>query len=89
MTGSVVTLGDTDEGTLTANDDDSTGVGMTAWQGTLSDALDALGFGTADSIVEVGVGMIDNETPTTGTKEGGGAGGVMFENVVWWCVKTA
>ena len=66
-TGSVVALGDANEGTATAKDDDPTALGMICQQGILSDAL---GFSAADSVVEVGVGMIGDGTPKTGTKEG-------------------
>ena len=52
---------------------------MICWQGILSDALD---ISAADSMVEVGESTISDETPKTGTKGGGGAGGVMVENVV-------
>ena len=73
MNGSAVTLGDADKGTATANNDDPTRIGMICQQGTLSDTLgllsDALGFSTADSMVEVGVGLIDDETPKTGLKK--------------------
>ena len=70
MTGSVVTLGDANEGTVTADDDDSTGVGVTCQQGTLSDTSCALCFGAADSIVEVGVGTIDDKPPQQEPKRG-------------------
>ena len=68
MTGSVVTLGDANEGTATVNNDDPTRVEMICWQGILSGTL---GICAADSMVEVGEGTIDDKTPRTGTKEGG------------------
>ena len=74
MTGGVVTLGDTNEGTTSVDVDDPTGVEMICQQGILSDTL---GTNAAGCVVEVGGGMINDETPKTGTKEGGGAGGVM------------
>ena len=79
MTWSVVTLGDANKGTATVDDNDPTRVGMTCCQGILSDAL---GTSAGDYMTEIGEGTTDDETPTTGTMEGGGAGGAMVENVV-------
>ena len=65
-TGSVVTRGDANKERATFNDDDLTGEGMICWQGILSDTFHS---SAADSMVEVGVGMIDDKTPKTGTEE--------------------
>ena len=74
MTGSAAILGDANEGVIPANGNDSTGVGLIHQQGTLS-----------DDQPDDGAGMTDNETPTTDTIEGSGAGGVVVENLGQCC----
>ena len=71
---------------LTDNDDNNepTGVGVIQWGRSSMEILDTLSFGRADSSAPdndsiagttTGIGLMV-ETPTTGTEEEGGAGGV-------------
>ena len=79
----VVSLVGTDEEVVLANDDRPTRVGVICQQGILSEALVSLGSGTAGSMTDNGTDTTNNdETPTIGTEERVGAGGIVVEN--WW-----
>ena len=88
-TQSIVTLGNTGNEVVTDNEDDSTGVGIIHWDGGLVDVLatsisdrEDISCSATISLVDADIGFwLDEEIPTNGTEEGGGAGGVEVKNL--------